>query len=250
MSLRLFQSLTGLAFLTLVAACSVAPEGVAVHDPHEASNRQIHDFNKAIDTVILRPVGQGVAAIPPELTDRVVNFADNTGLPGMVVNGVLQGDIGGVTTNTLRFLINSTVGIGGLFDPADAIGLFEVSTDFGETLHVWGVPEGAYVELPGFGPSTERDTVGLIVDFIIDPLDRVGTPPQIDYGLAARIGEKVIDRGRFASTVDSVLYDSADSYAQARILYLQNRRFDLGQVADDAYIDPYADPYFDPYQDQ
>jgi phospholipid-binding lipoprotein MlaA len=251
------------AVSALLAGCSVAPPGAQIHDPYESMNRNVHDFNKGLDSAILRPVGTTVANVPPEITDRVVNFADNTGLPGMVLNGLLQGDIGGAATNTMRFVLNSTVGVLGLFDPADAIGLYEDSTDFGETLHVWGVPEGAYLELPGFGPSTERDAVGLVVDFIIDPLDRVGNEDMSKYGLPTRIGTKVIDRGRFSNTVDSVLYDSADSYAQARILYLQNRRFELGDTSADAYIDPYADPYadpvtsdpaldpyFDPYQDQ
>ena len=198
----------------------------------------------------MRPVSQSTAKLPQELTDPVVNFAENTGLPSAILNGALQGDIGGVATNAMRFVINTTVGIGGLFDPADAIGLYEEKTDFGETLAVWGVGEGAYMELPGFGPSTERDTVGLIVDFIIDPIEFVGTPPQIDAGVAPKLASKVIDRGRFGGTVDSILYESADSYAQARLLYLQNRRFELGQTSTDTYIDPYADPYFDPYQDQ
>jgi phospholipid-binding lipoprotein MlaA len=191
--------------------------------------------------------------LPADVTDPVVNFADNTALPGMVVNGLLQGDIEGVASNTLRFLLNSTVGIGGLYDPADAIGLFEQSTDFGQTLAVWGVPEGAYRELPLRGPSTERDAAGGIVDIFLDPLGYALDGEQRAVVTGTRVAGKVIDRGRFAQTVDSVLYDSADSYAQARILYLQNRRFELGQGAFSGAIDPYADPcaggFEDPYAD-
>ena len=247
---RLLRPLMVLSTFAAMSACSVAPEGAAMNDPYEATNRQVHEFNKQLDRAVLRPVSQSTAKLPQELTDPVVNFAENTGLPSAILNGALQGDIGGVATNAMRFVINTTVGIGGLFDPADAIGLYEEKTDFGETLAVWGVGEGAYMELPGFGPSTERDTVGLIVDFIIDPIEFVGTPPQIDAGVAPKLASKVIDRGRFGGTVDSILYESADSYAQARLLYLQNRRFELGQTSTDTYIDPYADPYFDPYQDQ
>ena len=229
-----------LGFMPL-AACSVAPVGSDFNDPFEATNRQIHDFNKSIDSAILRPAGQIAAEAPVFITGPIVNFSDNVSLPGMVVNNVLQGDADGVITNTMRFLLNSTVGVLGLFDPAGAIGITEVSTDFGETLQVWGMPEGAYLELPLLGPSTERDAVGRVVDFVLDPLERVGLPAQIDYGTAARIGEKIIDRGAFGDTLDSVLYDSADSYAQARLIYLQNRRFELGEAAADAYIDPYAE---------
>ncbi len=155
-------------------------------------------------------------------------FSENVGLPGAVLNNLLQGDIEGITRNTLRFVINSTVGVLGLFDPPAHIGIDEVETDFGETLAVWGIPEGAYVELPFLGPSTERDAVGRLVDIVIDPLDGVGSAPMSDYGTAARVADIVIDRGDFGDTLDSVLYESADSYAQSRLFYLQNRRFELG----------------------
>lgn len=235
-----------------VAACSVAPDGAGIHDPYEAQNRRVHDFNKGLDRAVLRPAANTVTIFPTEITDRVVNFANNSGLPGMVVNGLLQGDIGGATTNTLRFLINTTVGVGGMFDPAAAIGLQEDSTDFGQTMQVWGLPEGAYLELPGLGPSTQRDAAGRLVDFVLNPIDRVGTPPQRDLSTGAFVAEQVIDRGRFGDTVDSILYESADSYAQTRLLYLQSRRFELGLPAPDAYVDDCgnsADPLIDPFAD-
>jgi len=229
----------------VLAGCSIAPQGTDIHDPYEAVNRQVHDFNKDVDQALLRPLGQGAAQLPVELRQPIINFSDNAALPGMVLNGLLQGDVAGLTQNTLRFLLNTTVGIGGLFDPAGAIGIAEQSTDFGETLAVWGVPEGAYVELPLLGPSTERDAFGQIVDFVIDPLERWGTREQLDYGTATYVAEQVIERGVFGDTVDSLLYDSADSYAQARLFYLQNRRFELGDVAGTTYVDAYIDPYED-----
>lgn len=228
--------------IAALVACSAGPSDVGFNDPYEATNRQIHGFNKGLDRAVLRPAGQVAAVMPVEITGPVSNFADNVGLPGMVANGVLQGDIGGSATNTMRFLINTTVGIAGLFDPAGAIGLTEESTDFGETLAVWGVEEGAYVELPVFGPSTQRDAVGTIVDLVFDPLQNVGTPPQLDYGTVTRAADLAITRGTFMDTFDGVLYESADSYAQARLAYLQNRRFELGEdapVMDE--IDPFSD---------
>jgi len=103
----------------------------------------------------------------------------------------------------MRFVINTTIGIGGLFDPAGAIGLTEETTDFGETLAVWGVPEGAFVELPVFGPSTERDAVGTFVDLIFDPLESVGTAKQLDFGTGTRLVGLAVDRGNLMDTFDS-----------------------------------------------
>jgi phospholipid-binding lipoprotein MlaA len=228
--------------IVLLSACTAPQSGVEFNDPYEASNRTFYDWSVSLDRMILRPAGQVAAVLPMEITQPVSSFADNVGLPGMVANGLLQGDFTGMGTNAMRFLINTTVGIGGLFDPAGAIGLAEESTDFGETLAVWGVPEGAYLVLPLFGPSTERDAVGTLVDLLFDPLQSVGTMAQIDYATGAKIADRAISRGAFMDTIDSILYESADSYAVARLAYLQNRRFKLGEnpPAGDE-IDPFSD---------
>lgn len=248
--------------LSAIAACTAPPAGGGMNDPYEPANRVVHEFNKGLDTALLRPAGQAAAHLPEAVRIPVGNFADNVGLPGTVLNNVLQGDIGGAVQNTMRFVLNSTIGVLGLADPAGGIGLTEVETDFGATLAVWGVPEGAYLELPLLGPSTERDAVGEVVDSLIDPLGGLGLNAALGdgamdrYSLAARAGDLVIERGMFSGTLDSVLYDSADSYAQTRLLYLQNRRFELGEsgdgvdpYADGAATDPYAaDAFIDPYQ--
>lgn len=239
-----FRAACVLITIAVLTACTAPTPDAAINDPFEGANRNVHAFNKGLDRAILRPAGQVANVVPDEISDRVTNFADNVGLPGMIANGLLQGDIGGSGTNTFRFIINTTVGIAGLFDPAGAIGLAEESTDFGETLHVWGVGEGAYVELPVFGPSTTRDAVGTLVDLVFDPLEGVGTDVQLDYGTATRAADLAITRGAFQDTFDGVLYDSADSYAQARLAYLQNRRFELGQdVPAGETIDPFADDF-------
>ncbi len=230
-----------------LAGCAVAPAGVDLHDPYEPSNRRVHAFNKGFDRVLLRPAGQVAAAAPMELRRPVENFAGNVALPGMVLNGLLQGDIGGAATNAMRFIVNSTVGVLGLADPAGLIGLPMQDTDFGETLAVWGLPEGAFLELPLFGPSTQRDAAGLLVDMLLDPLGEVGTRAQRDYALGARTAEIVIYRGTFGTTFDDLFYNSADSYAQSRLIYLQNRRFELGQADEAGYVDPYADAFAVPY---
>ena len=229
---------TGLAAMCF-GACSVAPAGQGDHDPYEQINRQVHGFNKSLDARLFRSADQTPRQVPEEISKPVTNFADNVGLPGMVLNGLLQVDIAGAATNTMRFILNTTVGIGGLLDPAGAIGLAEQETDFGETLAVWGVPEGGYLELPLLGPSTERALAGRLVDMVIDPLDRFGMAQQVDYGTATRIASKILKRRQAAGTLDSVLGDSADSYTQLRLIYLQNRRFELGTTPAQDAVDPY-----------
>ncbi len=240
---RIGRNLAALATTALLslAACGPAPTTSGISDPHEAQNRAVHALNLALDKNVLRPVARGAnKALPDKVEQSVVNFADNLELPGRVVNDVLQLRLGKAIENTLRFAINSTIGIGGLFDPATRAGVNGKPTDFGETLHVWGVSEGNYVELPFLGPSTDRDALGKVVDILLDPLKLV-LPKDSNLSLIAKIGSKIADRGRYSETVDSILYDSADGYAQARLLYLENRRFQLGQVpSDESFEDPYA----------
>lgn len=237
-----------------LAACGPAPVGDVINDPYEANNRAVHAFNKGLDQALLRPAGRASRHLPEAIRVPVSNFAHNAGLPSAIVNNVLQGDIGGAATNVMRFVLNTTVGVFGLADPAGAIGLYEVEADFGGTLARWGVPEGAYLELPVLGPSTERDAAGRVVDYILDPLGHIGNErfePIRQGQYPAWVAEQAIDRGQFLDTVDSVLYESADSYAQMRLMYLQNRRYQLGQQAGDDYIDPYGggSAYIDPYED-
>ena len=245
-------TIVGLVGLWLVSACAPAPVATGVNDPWEAANRRTHALNKTLDSTVLRPMGQGyVSALPEPVVTGVGNFAGNIATPGLVVNNLLQADVKGAFTNTVRLVVNSTLGMGGVFDVATMAGIYEVDTDFGETLYVWGVPEGAYLELPVLGPSTERDTVGRVVDLFTNPLGYVLDAPEKYAGPASNVLKRLGDRGRYAQTVDSVLYDSTDSYAQGRSTYLQNRRYKLGgaAAAEDPYADPYAagDPYDDPY---
>lgn len=230
--------------ILLLAACGPAATPVGISDPNEAQNRVFHEANVAFDKAILRPVAMTYVNVMPDPVERgVANFADNLDVPGAVVNDVLQLKLDHAFENTLRFAINTTVGIGGLFDPAAALGIEGRKTDFGETLHVWGLPEGAYSELPLIGPSTDRDNLGILVDLALNPIRLLIPSPESRIGTAAGILAKIGDRGRYSATVDSILYDSADGYAQARILYLQNRHFELGMSAtsDDSFEDPYAD---------
>lgn len=229
--------------MLLLGACSVAPEGVTIHDPYEDRNRAVHGFNKNLTSAFGGGEGDSSGPrVPPDIAEHVINFAENVALPGAVLNNVLQGDIGGASTNTMRFIINTLIGVAGIWDPADAIGLTEVETDFGQTLTVWGAPEGAYLELPFVGPSTERDLAGDIVDALIDPLGFIVTDDQAIAASVGSIAGRVVKIDQVGDTLDDVLNESADSYAQARLIYLQNRRFELGLDAAEV-ADPYADLY-------
>lgn len=224
----------------ILAACTTPDGPNDIHDPIEPVNRAFHGVNKGLDEVIVNPAAQVYGTVLPDPARQGVrNFADNLGLPSAVLNDLLQFKLEDAFVNSARFLFNSTVGIAGLFDPASSIGVEERSTDFGETLHVWGFGEGAYLELPLLGPSTGRDAVGSVVDFVTNPFNAVGSHPEADIIVGGTVGARLGDRYTFSDSIDSVLYESADSYAQARSIYLQNRRFELGGASEEQYFDPY-----------
>lgn len=258
------------AIVLLVVACGPAtlPPGDQIVDADETRNRAAHEFNIALDREILSPVSDAFGNnVPQPVRDGVSNFASNLNQPGYVVNNLLQLRLGDAAQNTLRFALNSTLGIAGLFDVASELGVQEESTDFGETLHIYGVGEGDYVVHPVLGPSTTRDTVGRVVDFALNPIRHVVESPESYYLTGASVASGLDSRYQFDTTIDSILYESADSYTQLRSLYLQQRRFELGgaaavyedpydnadpvaaaeAVAADPNYDPYSDPYFDPY---
>ena len=230
------------SLVMVVSACSPRPGAVA-GDPFERANRDNHAFNKDLDRKILSPLSKTYADVVPDpVEDSVSNFASNLSLPGKVINNVLQLDLPSAARNTTRFVLNSTVGVAGLFDPSQKIGFTEKDTDFGETLQGWGVAEGAYLELPVFGPSNLRDGFARFVDMLLlDPAGQILKPPVSEYRTASNMGAILQKRQIYGAQIDEVLYGSADSYAQSRLVYLQSRRFELKDIANDAYIDPYAE---------
>lgn len=226
--------------LTGCAAPTASTADDSIHDPFEARNRQTHAFNKRI-----AGTGTGGAAsrIPEEVQHLVHNVADNLAMPQAAVNSLLQGDLTDTGIATFRFAVNSIAGIGGLIDVAGEFGLRDVETDFGETLYVWGVGEGAYLELPVIGPSTQRDTAGRVIDLFTNPLTYVLDSPERYVGPVASIADRVFKTSRRGDVIDDVLNNSADSYAQARLIYLQKRRYELSRATSSEleYDDPYAD---------
>lgn len=236
-----FNVLPVIGLLALAACAAAPPEAIA--DPLESANRGVHGFNKGLDRAVIRPVARVTAPIfKSPIGTGVENLANTLSAPADVANNLLQGRVENAVHNSWRFAVNATLGLGGLFDPATKMGLDRRSTDFGETLHVWGAGEGPYVELPVFGPSTGRDAVGRVVDMVLDPVGQAVPALEGRWVTGVHLTSKLGDRARFGDTVDSILYESADSYAQARLLYLQSRRHELGQeAADDEFIDPYED---------
>ncbi len=196
---------------------------------------------------MIRPVSHVYSGLlGDEVENAISRFSDNLSMPGAIVNNVLQGNMKGATEDTYRFIVNTTIGLLGFFDPATEFNMPDATqADFGETLFVWGVREGAYIELPFFGPSTERETVGLVVDFFLNPLDYWIRDPVEYYTAGARVSDILSTRQRFLRTIDGVLYESADSYLENRSIYFQNRQFVLGRQDADDYLDPYDDPYLE-----
>ncbi|MBD9526278.1 VacJ family lipoprotein [Paracoccus sp. PAR01] len=229
-----------------LAACSGNPGAEGINDPYEPMNRQVHAFNRGLDANVIKPATSGMSSggdkpgVGSYALQGIGNFGSNLAQPGKALNHVLQGRAEPAVKTTFRFLVNSTLGLAGFLDPATAdFALPEQDTDFGQTLAVWGVPEGAYLELPLLGPSTERDTVGRVVDLVIDPMHAVLNLDEWLIGLGARAVSKAGERARFSDSVDSILHESADSYAQTRLIWLQHRRHELGEEGDE--IDPYAE---------
>ncbi len=248
-TIRLFAILAVASLTACATSQDPSERSNGINDPYEAQNRQIHAFNKSLDRGLLRPAATGYSSIVPGgVRTGVNNFSDNLSMPAVAVNSLLQGDIRDASIATLRFVLNTTVGLGGVINAATEFKVAEVDTDFGETLAVWGVGEGAFLELPLLGPSTQRAAIGKVVDIFTNPLTYDIDEPEKYYPPATSALSQLNNRARFGDTVDSLLYESADSYAQTRSIYLQNRRFKLGQDSDDGSFDPYSDPYEDPYE--
>jgi len=212
--------------MSLTACVSVEGEGDP-RDPWESWNRGVFNVNTAIDKNALGPLARGYKAVTPEpVRDGVTNVVLNLREPLTFANELLQGKIGRAGTTLGRFLLNSTLGIGGLFNIAENnFGIDRTTEDVGQTLAVWGVTDGPYVVLPFFGPSSVRDGVGTLAGAIGDPT-RIGLDNLNVEGLVlSRAGVDALDsRARFDSTIRA-LYEERDPYVFARSAYFQQRAF-------------------------
>ncbi len=222
----------------VLSACRVPLED-GISDPFEASNRQAHEINKSIDKNIIRPMALVYGDITPiKLQSVANNMSMNFSLPRYSMNYILQGELMNASRSSMKFLVNSTLGVGGIYDFSSQLGLTSEKTDFGETMAKWGFREGPYLEILVLGPSNQRDGIGKVVDLVLDPVSLIGvgaksaaTATSVAFGLSAR--------SQFRESIDSILYESADSYAQSRLFFVQNRRYELGTNKTEHYIDPY-----------
>jgi phospholipid-binding lipoprotein MlaA len=209
--------------LVLLAGCAVQPPAKPdPRDPWERMNRVTYKFNDKLDKAVLRPVARTYVKVTPGLVQTGVrNFFSNLNVPLVMANDLLQGQFKPFVNDTVRLVMNTTIGVGGLFDPASHAGLDRNDRDFGQTFGKWGVKPGPYVVLPLFGPSDVRDTFGKVADAFSDPRNYLRNDWAI-YGLWA-VG---LVNLRAQLLPASRLVDSAyDPYAFVRNAYLQNRAY-------------------------
>jgi len=191
-------------------------------DPLEEINRPIFDFNQTLDQDLIKPIAISYRDNMPEIIKKgVSNFFSNLGEVSTLANQILQFKAEDSFVTLGRFLINTTIGLAGVFDPASELGLTKKDEDFGQTLGVWGVPEGPYFVIPILGPSTLRDTAGLYVDMTSD----VNLINNLDTnGEIATTSLKTVDKRVELLPVTDLINRSFDPYTTMRSSYLQKRR--------------------------
>ena len=205
-----------------------------IYDPLENVNRAIFGFNNVADKVILEPVAKGYKKLPSPVQSGIGNFINNLKLPLAAFNQLLQGQGGNAVESTGRFLVNSTVGVLGLIDVAEKIGLEQKEEDFGQTLATWGVGDGFYVVLPLFGPSNLRDTTGMIMTMMTDPINAYAVNQGEAWAVPIRTAANAIDqRSQIIDEVNALRNNSVDYYAAVRSSYYQNRKAAIMNTDDD-----------------
>jgi phospholipid-binding lipoprotein MlaA len=247
------QNLALALFALLLAGCATVPSGKTdPRDPWEGFNRASYKFNDALDRAVAKPAAKGYKKVTPRVVRTgVSNFISNLGTITTVVNDVLQGKIKQAGHDSGRFLLNSTLGLGGLFDPATAAGLEHNDEDFGQTLGKWGVKSGPYLMLPILGPSTVRDTFGRIPDQFTNPLNYL----EDDSTRYLIRGVDFLDLRAGLLDLDDQIERSYDKYAFIRNAWLQRREYqvtdgDVGDVSSELEEGMDVDPADDASQPQ
>ncbi len=206
------------------AGLPVTDQGPVAVDRFERLNRGIYRFNRGFDRAIARPVARGYdKVVPPRVERRFRNFFTNLVAPTDIVNNMLQKKFKPGFADFGRFLLNTTAGLGGFFDPATKIGLERHPEDFGQTLAVWGVPSGGYLMMPFFGPGSVRDWGAWFVDAHTDVAWHIEDNSERNTVLLWR---RVSDRATLLPA-ERALEESFDEYTLVREAYLQRRRYQL-----------------------
>ena len=201
-----------------------------VKDCFEGINRGVFAFNQALDQIIIEPIAKGYRYLPSPIRSGTSNVLSNISLVVTIPNNVLQGDLGLAGKNTARFVVNSTVGILGIFDPAAKLGLNDYEKeDWGQTFGKWGVGSGCYIVLPVLGPSTLRDATASLINYswgnawyniTVDE----DTHYVSDFDYYASRGMTGVDfRAKNIESFDNLEKNSLDFYASVKSLYLQDR---------------------------
>ncbi len=208
-----------LAVFSALGGCATTSDP---RDPLESVNRGIYHFNDGVDTMLVKPLAEVYRGVIPQLVRTGVNN-EFSNLNDVIValNNLLQGKFDAAISDIARLLINTTVGLLGIFDVATEAGLEKHDEDFGQTLGYWGVGDGAYLVLPFLGPRTIRDTAGLIVDFKTDPVTYVDPTRDRNAALGLRL---VAQREGLLGASKVLEVAALDEYAFVRDAYLQRRR--------------------------
>lgn len=232
-----------LAAALALGACATRPdpsdpEAVAEfeqnNDPIEPWNRAMYFVNDGLDTLVVRPAAEAYRLlVPPEVRTGVRNALGNLRSPVIFVNDVLQGEPHRAATTAGRFLLNTTLGLGGVLDVATDLGLPDHGEDFGQTLGRWGVREGPYLFLPVLGPSNPRDLIGAGADIASNPLTWIGGGAGYDAFNYTRTGLTGLDtREGLIEPLDQLRAQSLDPYATLRSAYRQRRNAEINNTTD------------------
>jgi phospholipid-binding lipoprotein MlaA len=225
-----FRSLAAALLALGIAGCASTSTTTSSdqNDPYEATNRKIFELNQSFDKHVALPVAVFYnETIPEPARNGVHNLLVNLDLPVTFLNDVFQGEAKLAVDTLGRFVVNSTVGIGGLMDVAAKTGIPEHESDFGETLAEYGVDEGPFLVLPLLGPSNPRDAVGYVADVFLDPTAYV-TFRSDTYFRLGRTTLKIVDiRARNVDALNELERTSVDLYATERSLYRQHREAEI-----------------------
>jgi len=225
---QIIVALLGL-WLAGCATTPPTPEMVAENDPYEPLNRQVFALNGKLDHYFVLPtVGVYFFVVPDPGRRAIHNLLQNVSLPVVFINDNLQGEIRRGKQTLARLLINSTIGLGGLFDPATTV--FHIPAhgeDFGQTLAVWGVGEGPYTVVPFIGPQPPRDGIGQLVDIAIDPTNFIPFKQHVWWDIGRYYFTLLDLRGETYATVQGIQRGSVDYYASMRSLYRQLRNAEI-----------------------
>jgi len=212
-----------LACMSILGGCATIPGGKPTPgDPWERMNRSIWSFDNAFDHAVLRPVASGyVSYTPTPIRHSIHNFMTNLTYSDTIINDLLQGKLEDFGTDTARLVVNTVIGIGGLFDPATRLNLDRHDTDVGQTLGLWGLHRGPFLMLPFLGPSDVRDAFGRAADEYLTPRAYIQDP----YARWSLFLVNDVDARAQLLNQDRLIDSAFDSYAFVRNAYLQNRQF-------------------------